>query len=162
MRQSADQLPRTTPTWLLIAILWRLSSKFYNVFRHMERKFLEYSFSKSESSTGTKVPWGKSVWNICSRGTKVPQERKFHGAKVFGTFAPEERKFHRGESSMGQKCLEHLLPRNESSTGAKVPCSKSVWNICSRGTKVPRSECFTVVICSQIWVPGPSSNSEIP
>ena len=81
----------------------------------MKRKFLEYSFSKSESSTGTKVPWGKSVWNICSRGTKVPQERKFHGAKVFGTFAPEERKFHRGESSMGQKCLEHLLPRNESS-----------------------------------------------
>ena len=48
----------------------------------------------SEGSTGAKVPWNESSWNIRSWGAKVPRERKFHGTKVLGLFAPRERMFH--------------------------------------------------------------------
>jgi len=69
----------------------------------MERKFLEHSPLRSESSRGAKVPWNESSWNIRS----------------------EERKFHGSESSMERKFLDFSLlganvPWNESSTGAKV------------------------------------------
>ena len=43
---------------------------------------MEYSFSRNESSTGTKVPGCESFWNVHSRGTKVPQAQKFQGANV--------------------------------------------------------------------------------
>jgi len=47
------------------------------VLGHLERKFLEYSFSWNDSFIGVKV-----------LGTFAPEERKFHGTKV-----PRERKF---------------------------------------------------------------------
>jgi len=37
----------------------------------MERKFLEHSLLRSESSTGTKVPWNESSWTFRSPGAKV-------------------------------------------------------------------------------------------
>jgi len=48
----------------------------------------------SEGSTGAKVPWNESSWNIRSWGAKVPGVQKFHETKVLGLFAPRERMFH--------------------------------------------------------------------
>jgi len=70
----------------------------------MERKFLEHSLLRSESSRDAKVPWNESSWTFRSPGTNVPgnecsTERKFHGSEssLYGLFAPgnesaEERK----------------------------------------------------------------------
>jgi len=46
----------------------------------------------SERSTGAKVPWNESSWNISTGGAKVPGLQKFHGTTVLGLFAPRERK----------------------------------------------------------------------
>ena len=48
----------------------------------MERKFLEHSLLRSESSTGAKVPWNESSWNIRSPGANVPRNESSTGAKV--------------------------------------------------------------------------------
>jgi len=62
-----------------------------NIFWHLERKFLEYSFLTNG----------------------VPQERKFQGVKVLGTFTPEEWKFHRGESSKERMFHGTKVPREQ-------------------------------------------------
>jgi len=48
----------------------------------MERKFLEHSLLKSESSTGAKVPWNESSWTFHSPGANVPWNESSTGAKV--------------------------------------------------------------------------------
>ena len=64
----------------------------------MERKFLEHSLLRSESSTRAKVPWNESSWTFRSPGANVPWNKSSTGAKVlYGLFAPgnesaEERK----------------------------------------------------------------------
>jgi len=98
-----------------------LLGQFFGV---LDRMFLEYSFSRNESSRGTKVPGSESYVGYCevyhhtvrsvlwTFGSKVLgiglfflEERKFQfqGAKVLGTFTPEERKFHRSECSTERK-----------------------------------------------------------
>jgi len=48
----------------------------------MERKFLEHSLLRSESSTGAKVPWNESSWAFRSPGANVPRNESSTGAKV--------------------------------------------------------------------------------
>jgi len=48
----------------------------------MERKFLEHSLLRSESSTGAKVPWNESSWTFRSSGANVPWNESSTGAKV--------------------------------------------------------------------------------
>ena len=48
----------------------------------MERKFLENSLLRSESSTGAKVPWNESSWTFRSPGANVPRNESSTGAKV--------------------------------------------------------------------------------
>jgi len=48
----------------------------------MERKFLEHSLLRSESSTGAKVPWNESSWTFHSPGANVPRNESSTGAKV--------------------------------------------------------------------------------
>ena len=98
---------------------WLLHVGYCEVYQHTfksffgllveSKKFLEYSFSRNESSTWMKVPGSKSSWNVRSQGTQVRQEWMFQGTKVLGTFTPMERKF------QGQN-----VPRKESSKGANV------------------------------------------
>ena len=48
----------------------------------MERKFLEHSLLRSESSRGAKVPCNVSSWTFCSPGANVPRNESSTGAKV--------------------------------------------------------------------------------
>ena len=48
----------------------------------MERKFLEHSLLRSESSRGVKVPWNESSWTFRSPGANVPQNESSTGVKV--------------------------------------------------------------------------------
>jgi len=48
----------------------------------MERKFLEHSLRRSESSTGAKVLWNESSWTFRSSGANVPWNESSTGAKV--------------------------------------------------------------------------------
>ena len=81
---------------------------------HTERKFLERSLPRNESSTGVNVPRNESSWNLRSRGTKVPQERKFEGANVPWN-----------KSSTGAKVLSMVF----SLPGTKVPRNEKAWNL---------------------------------
>ena len=47
-----------------------------------ERKFLEHSPLRSESSRGAKVPWNESSWTFRSSGANVPWNKSSTGAKV--------------------------------------------------------------------------------
>ena len=82
-------------------------------FHRKERKFLERSFPRNESSTGVNVPRNESSWNLHSRGTKVPQERKFQGANVPWN-----------KSSTGVKVLSMVF----SLPGTKVQRNEKAWN----------------------------------
>ena len=75
-----------------------------------ERKFLERSLPRNESSTGANVPRNESSRNVRSRGTKVPQERKFHRSEC-----STERKLHGSESSL----CGLFAPGNESAEERK-------------------------------------------
>ena len=48
----------------------------------MERKFLEHSLLRNESSRGAKVPWNESSWTFRSSGANVPWNESSTGAKV--------------------------------------------------------------------------------
>ena len=48
----------------------------------MERKFLEHSLLRSESSRGAIVPWNESYCTFCSPGANVPRNVSSTGAKV--------------------------------------------------------------------------------
>jgi len=56
--------------------------KFQGCESSMERKFLEHSLLRSESSTGAKVPWNESSWTFRSPGANVPRNESSTGAKV--------------------------------------------------------------------------------
>ena len=47
-----------------------------------ERKFLEHSLLRSESSRGAKVPWNESSWTFRSAEANVPRNESSTGAKV--------------------------------------------------------------------------------
>jgi len=56
--------------------------RFHGCESSMERKFLEHSLLRSESSTGAKVPWNESSWTFRSPGANVPWNESSTGAKV--------------------------------------------------------------------------------
>jgi len=56
--------------------------RFHGSESSMERKFLEHSPLRSESSTGAKVPWNESSWTFRSSGANVPWNESSTGAKV--------------------------------------------------------------------------------
>jgi len=56
--------------------------KFQRCKSSMERKLLEHSLLRSESSTGAKVPWNDISWTYRSPGVNVPRNESSTGAKV--------------------------------------------------------------------------------
>jgi len=52
----------------------------------MERKFLEHSLLRSESSRCTKVPWNESSWTFRYPGANVPRNESPTGAKVLSVY----------------------------------------------------------------------------
>jgi len=70
----------------------------------MERKFLEHSLLRSESSTGAKVPWNESCWTFRSPGANVPRNEGSTGAKVLSmVFSLPGTKVQRNEKASYQK-----------------------------------------------------------
>ena len=71
----------------------------------MERKFLEYSLLKSESSRGAKVPWNESSWTFRSPGANVPRNESSTGAKVLSVvFSLPGTKVQRNEKASYLEC----------------------------------------------------------
>jgi len=72
-------------------------------------KFLERSLPRNTSSTGVNVPGHESSWNVHSHGTEVPRtecstERKFQGSEcsLCGLLAP-------GSESAGERKVRHSI-----------------------------------------------------
>ena len=65
-----------------------------------ERKYLEHSLLRSESSTGAKVPWNESSWTFRPPGANVPRNESSTGAKVLSmVFSLPEMKVQRNENA---------------------------------------------------------------
>ena len=83
--------------------------KFQGCESSMERKFLEHSLLRSESSTGAKVPWNESSWTFRSSGANVPWSESSTGAKVLSmVFSLPGTKVQRNEKASYQ-CNSVLL-----------------------------------------------------
>ena len=84
--------------------------KFQGCESSMERKFLEHSLLRSESSRGAKVPWNESSWTSRSPGTNVPRNESSTGAKVLSMdFSLPGTKVQRNEKARYRHCTGALM-----------------------------------------------------
>ena len=109
----------------------------------MERKFLEHSLLRSESSTGAKVPWNESSWTFHSPGANVPRNESSTGAKVLSmVFLLPGTKVQRNEkaSYLIKDCTQGITLLKLTTDGHKPSCSLSateellVCHLASAGT----------------------------
>jgi len=88
----------------------------------MERKFLEHSLLRSESSTGVKVPWNESSWTFRYPGANVARNESSTGAKVLSmVFSLPGTKVQRNEKASYRFALWTFRHQDVSPPGRFAP-----------------------------------------